>query len=166
MWSARVPAGPGLGGLSDGPAWRRHSWRALAGTCLAAAVMWVGLPVSLGGESAPHVSAGGVGPVAGVSLVSAVLPGRADQQTYGTLAASPNVVNAGSSQTFTLLFTATTASFENGMVILQVPAGWPAPQTENASSDGYTTATTCTACTLATEPSAMKITGVTLAPQG
>ena len=109
---------------------------------------------------------GGFGPVAGVSLVAAVLPGDADQPTDGTLAISPKGANAGSSQTFTLTFTAT-VRLVGGTVILQVPAGWPPPQALPVGTEGYTTST-CVGCTLTTDPTAMTITitGLTLAPPG
>src|SRR5450755_765919 len=164
MWSAR-------GSRDEAGAWRAFRWSRLAlvlaacacGGCLAAAVIGVGWPVSLTRVIAAGAAEGGVGPVAGVSLVSAVLPGDADQPTDGTLAISPNLVNAGSPQTFTLTFTAS-MRLVNGAVILQVPAGWAAP-VQTAGSAGYTT---CAACTLITNPSAMTITitGLLLAPPG
>ena len=145
---------------------RRRCWRrAVAGTCLAAAVGWAGSPVSPTGVIAAGRSVRGFGPPTSVSLVSAVLPGDAVQLTGGTLAVSPNAVNAGISQAFTLTFTASMRLVQ-GTLILQVPAGWPLPQVQTAGSDGFITCAACAPGSLITNAMTIMITGLVLSPPG
>jgi hypothetical protein len=81
------------------------------------------------------------------------VPGNADQPLDGALAINPAAATAGTFLPFTLTFT-TAVPVKDGSVILQVPAGWPAPQTETPGSDGYATSREGT---LTTDPSTMTI---------
>jgi hypothetical protein len=94
-----------------------------------------------------------------------VLPGDAVQLTGGTLAVSPDAVNAGISQAFTLTFTASMRLVQ-GTLILQVPAGWPLPQVQTAGSDGFITCAACAPGSLATNAMTIMITGLVLSPPG
>jgi hypothetical protein len=115
----------------------RRGWPgALAATCLAAAIVCLGPPASL----------------------------AATPTAPGTLSVTPTTVNTSVLQPFTLTFKASVI-IKGGTVIMQVPRRWPAPQTQTAGAQGYTTcAGPCGSGTLSVASGAITITGLTLAP--
>jgi hypothetical protein len=69
-------------------------------------------------------------------LVPAGAPGADDG--VGRVVATPNHVTAGSTNTFTLVFTADTGPLQ-GQTLLDIPRGWSPPQSTRSGQSGYVT---------------------------
>jgi len=116
----------------------RRVWpRALAGAFLAAAIVGLGSPAAL----------------------------AATPTAIGTLSVSPGTVTAGVPQPFTLTLTFTAqAVIPDGTVNIQVPLGWPLPETQTPGTPGYTVCAACGPGLLAVAGRTITVTNVSIAP--
>ena len=75
-------------------------------------------------------------PVLGLALLLVPAHGPAAAEGVGRVTVTPNRVAAGSTNTFTLVFTADTGPLR-GQTLLDIPRGWSAPQMTRAGQAGY-----------------------------
>jgi hypothetical protein len=75
-------------------------------------------------------------PVLGLALLLVPAQGPSADEGVGRVAVTPARVTAGSTNTFTLVFTADTGPLQ-GQTLLDIPRGWSPPQATRAGQTGY-----------------------------
>src|SRR2546423_1291040 len=75
-------------------------------------------------------------PALGLALLLGPAQGLGADDGVGRVVVTPDHVAAGSTNTFTLAFTADTGALE-GQTLLDIPRGWSVPQATRAGQEGY-----------------------------
>jgi NPCBM-associated, NEW3 domain of alpha-galactosidase len=75
-------------------------------------------------------------PMLGLAFLLVPAQGPGADDGLGRVVVTPDHVTAGSTNTFTLVFTADTGALE-GQTLIDVPRGWSAPQVTRAGQTGY-----------------------------